>query len=242
MDQEKEKRKAYRVETKEKPSYEASLILPGGKLLAGDIANISFEGAAVNFPDNPCPPLAQGDPIRLAFRLASTGDRNWIIHGTLKDSHVEKGMRLLRIKLRLGDTFLQQLQPDDWAIFNRRQTFRVRPNPRSTLTVNLEWEGESTEGQVLDISLGGMGVQLESQVAKMISESQSMTLSLFLPGFDVPLTISGSACYLKKERDCHRLGITFSSNRDESFFQKEKAISKFLLARQREMIGKIEGS
>jgi c-di-GMP-binding flagellar brake protein YcgR len=242
MDPEKERRKAYRVETKEKPSYEASLILPGGKLLAGDIANISFEGAAVNFPHKQCPPLEQGNPIRLAFRLAHTGDRNWIIHGTVRDSHVNQGMRLLRIRLSLGDTFLQHLQPDDWAIFNRRQTFRVRPNPHSPLTVNLDWEGESTEGQVLDISLGGMGIQLELQVGKMISESQSMTLSLFLPGFDVPLTISGSVCYLRKERDSHRLGITFSSNRDEWFIQKEKAISKFLLMRQREMIGKIEGS
>ena len=242
MDLDKEKRKVYHVETKEKPSYEASLILPGGKLLAGDIANISFEGAAVIFPANQCPLLDQGDPIRLAFRLGHTGGRNWIIHGTVRESHVELGMRLLRIKLRLGDTFLQQLQPDDWAIFNRRQTFRVRPNPRSPLTVNLEWEGETAEGSVIDISLGGMGVHLESQVAKMISESQSMTLSLFIPGFDVPLTNSGSVCYLKKERDSHRLGITFSSNRDESFFQKEKVISKFLLMRQREMIGKIEGS
>jgi c-di-GMP-binding flagellar brake protein YcgR len=240
MELEREKRKAYRVETKEKTSYETSLILPGGKLLAGEIANISFEGAAVKIPDKQCPPLEQGDPIRLAFRLAHTGDRNWIIHGTLRESHVELGIRLLRIKLRLGDTFLQQLQPEDWAIFNRRQTFRVRPNPRSPLTVNLEWEGESTEGQVIDISLGGMGVRLESQVAKVISESQSMALSLYLPGFDVPLNISGSVCYLKKERDSHRLGITFSLIRDELFIQKEKAISKFLLMRQREMIGKTE--
>jgi c-di-GMP-binding flagellar brake protein YcgR len=242
MELDKEKRKTYRVETREKPSYEASLILPGGKLLAGDIANISFEGAAIQFPVKKCPPMEQGDPIRLAFRLSRTGGRNWIIHGTVRETLEDLGVRLVRIKLRLGDTFLQQLQPDDWTIFNRRQTFRVSPNPRSPLTVNLEWEEGSAESQVIDISLGGMGVRIESQVAKMISPSQSITLSLFLPGVDVPLSITGSACYLNKERDSHRLGITFSTNRDELFFQKEKAISKFLLMRQREMIGKTEGS
>ena len=241
MDIEKEKRRTYRVETKEKPSYEASLILPGGKLLAGDIANISFEGAAINFPVNQCPNLEQGDPIRLAFRLSHTGGRNWIIHGTVRDSHEDLGMRLLRIKLRLGDTFLQQLQPDDWTIFNRRQTFRVSPDPRSPMTVNLEWEDGAAEGQVIDISLGGMGVRIESQMAKMISQSKSIALSVFLPKFDVPLTISGSVCYQKKQRESHRLGITFSLNRDELFFRKEEAISKYLLMRQREMIGKIEG-
>jgi c-di-GMP-binding flagellar brake protein YcgR len=134
------------------------------------------------------------------------------------------------------------LKPDDWTIFNRRQTFRVRPNPRSPLSVILQKEGGSEEGQVIDISLGGIGIQLESLVAETLLESESIMLSLPIPGYDVPMRIQGAIRYLKKERESHRVGIAFSSVRDESFVEKEKAVSRYVLTRQREIIGTVEGS
>ena len=238
----KAKSKGSRVETEEKPPYEASLILPGGKLLAGDIAQIAYEGIVVSFPEKKCPPIEQGELVRLAFKLGHTGNRNWIIRGFLRQTEVNQDRRLLRVRLQLEENFLRQLQPDDWTIFNRRHTFRVRPNPKSPLSVILQKEGGYAEGQVIDISLGGIGIQLESPVAETLSEGESIMLSLPIPGHDVPITIQGSIRYLKKERDSHRVGIAFSSIRDESFFEKEKAISRFVLTRQREIIGTVEGS
>ena len=175
-----DRRRQYRITSKDDRSLSASLHLPSGETILAEFLDISANGLALRVPLERDPALAVGDvvevtivrrgqkPVRTPCRVANTRQDG--------ERHVRYGM----VYVNFGNLYAQ-LDAQYSKFFNRRRSPRGAASLRGKVPVRLVWSSHLIETNLHDLSRDGMGVRLTRQEAVMLKPGLRLRVSFRLP-------------------------------------------------------------
>ena len=236
-----EEKKRQRSETMEL-LLEANVTLfpSGGRSLQGRLLDVSAGELSVLLLDARRQPPTRSQRVRLQIVLRKL-DRPMNIVATLLQSRKEDERTICTFRFTHMATVDRSLPPDIYSVFNRRQMFRVRPDPRRPITATLvSIREDETEiraaAQVTDISGSGVGLIVDGRVAAPFNLRGQLDLELSLPGKDRPLIFRGRMAYRVEVGKRWRYGIEFDPRRSDDFRSKQQQLMRFIMDRQRDLL------
>jgi hypothetical protein len=234
----RDRRKRYRVEPESLGAVAVSLIASSRKSVHGKLINMSVDGSAVFFPANECPELTTDQRVKLKFVIAPS-KHSTVITATVKDLCTAGENKLCRFQFEESADFIQELDPAFWEYFNRREGVRVKPNAVEPIKVMLEWHSGFAQGQIIDISTTGMGLEVAPELGGALRHGQRLKLSFHLPGSEIPLKLVGNIIYNQPKGNDFQCGIRFEWDwsKTAKFELQESVIGAYLMRRQREIGG-----
>lgn len=211
--------------------FAVSLVLLDRERVPGLLVDLNAEGAAVSFPGDDCPDFEQNERVRLALTVLETKREMPL------DAHVARISKAGDHSLCLfsfidTSSAFEELDPALLSYLNRRDAFRVSPDPLDRVEVDVQWDDGSARGWMLDISLRGMWLVIEGDTPPAFEPSDRLTLSFRLPGHESPLAIAGEAVRHNAVRGNVAYGIEFFWERTEDFGRQERAVSQYAMRRQ----------
>lgn len=213
---------------------------PGGQTLPAKLKDVTAGEVSVLFIDSGVTPPPEGQKVRLKILLNKLA-RPMNIVATAMEHMEREGRVACTFRFTHMATVDRTLPPDIYSVFNRRQMFRVRPDPKQPMMVKLSAarEGARTveiEVQLTDVSGSGVGLFLGADVAGPFALSSLLELELELPGDEQPLRFSGRICYRLDLGRRWRLGIEFDARKTKHFHRKQQRIMLFIMQRQRDLL------
>ncbi len=212
----------------------------GGRPMPGRLLDVTSGEVSVLLVDQRRPPPAKGQRVRLQIVLRKL-DRPMNIVATVLNRREEDERTICTFRFTHMATVDRNLPPDIYSVFNRRQMFRVRPDPRQPLKVVLVATREDdrrveAEAVVTDVSGSGVGVFIGANDAGPFNLSGNLEIELLLPGEQEVMTFSGRVCYRIEVGKRWRFGIEFSARRTEAFRRKQRRLMSFIMDRQRDLL------
>ena len=234
-----------------------SIILAGDELLPCDIEYMDKEGGRLSFPEESSLHLSR----RVRFKFSTdNGSKELTMDAIVLESRVMEGRRVCQFRFAGGVDVEAALGPGAFSRFNRRRGFRVVPDGRDRIEIELTWGETNISGRLADISVAGMGidvtvdgitVDLPSEVGETLVPLDRVTLSFKLPGSDMPLEMLGSFKLpgsdtplkmlgtvrnrnLKGKNICY--GIDFEWDPSDESQRQAKAVRSYVMRLQRSML------
>lgn len=208
-----------------------SLILPHQKVLSGKLLDINANGAAISFPRETCPDFEKDERIRLRLST-SHSDKNWSLDALVVDWRRSQDSVLCQFKFIDTTKILQDLDPLLISYFNRREAFRVRPDPLEPITVNLKWKDILSKGEIMDISLTGVALRVESSIARQLEYADGIEMTFYLPTRSEPFHIIGKTAHFEPMPRDVRYAIKFDRKKTPHIRAQEQSISRYVMQRQ----------
>ena len=217
-----------------------TLFPPGGRSLSGRLMDVSAGEVSVLLVDSRKPPPAKGQRVRLQILLRKL-DKPMNIVATVLSKRQEDDRTICTFRFTHMATVDRTLPPDIYSVFNRRQMFRVRPDPRRPIKATLVVVRDDdrrieAEALITDISGSGVGVFVDGRDAAPFNLSGHLDLELSLPGHEQPLTFRGRICYRVEVGKRWRYGIEFDSRRTTDYQRKQQQLMTFIMNRQRDLL------
>ncbi len=231
-------RKNYRVKLKSDRDLEVTLKAaqePASH--PGEIVDVSADGVGVRFAAKARPGLAVGSEVDLRFTSTQL-KKPLEVQARVRRRHEEEGA------VRYGLQFLgeeqtdRKLSPILHALFNRRAAYRVEPDPELPVDVTITSVdgGTTAEGQVVNISAGGLQARLPFESDQAFARVDAVRLSLALPGSPNPCSLVGRISARILSGIVVKYGIAFDPERSENFERQTSAIFDYASKRQREIL------
>lgn len=227
----KDKGRQHRVESKADMPFSFSLILPGQEKLAGNMADVSMDGAAISFPAKKCPDFEREERVRLSLFIYESG-KTVMLDALMKGSSRSRDAILYQFKFIDTTHLLRDLDPILVSYFNRREAFRVKPDPMNPIEVDLVGEKNSAKGLIIDISITGIALGVESSIARQIEYEDRITMTFILPACDTPFRIVGKTAHFEPQVNNVRYSIEFDREKTANIKQQEQSISRYVMQRQ----------
>jgi hypothetical protein len=133
------------------------------------------------------------------------------------------------VQLALGRAKLTRVRYADSRLGNR---LMVRVEPKAPMAVRLELAGQAVTGQVVDLSMGGLAVQVTAPPELPLKAGVTVPVALDLPSG--PVELAGLVRSVRPEGDGKRLGIAFPQDAHVS------AIVGYVLQRRVEILAELE--
>ena len=133
------------------------------------------------------------------------------------------------VQMELARAKLTDLRYADRRLSNR---LMVRVEPKAPMAVRLELAGQAVAGQVVDLSMGGLAVQVASLPELPFKPGVTVPLAFDLPSG--PVELVGLVRSVRPEADGRRLGIAFPQDAHVS------AIVGYVLQRRVEILDELE--
>lgn len=217
-----------------------TLFPSGGRPIPGRLLDVAAGEVSVLLQDDRRPPPAKGQRVRLQILLKKL-EKPMNIVATVLDQITEDDQTICKFRFTHMATVDRSLPPDIYSVFNRRQMFRVRPDPRQPIkgvlvVVRDDDKRIEADARITDISGSGVGVFVESRDAAPFNLSGHMDLELSLPGEKEMLSFRGRICYRVEVGKRWRYGIEFDARRTDGFHRKQKLLMTFIMNRQRDLL------
>ncbi|MGD8770324.1 MAG: PilZ domain-containing protein [Desulfobacterales bacterium] len=235
----KDSRKQYRTKDKDFSPLQFNLVLPGRELLPGAIFNTSMNGAAIAFEPQRLPNLALNERVKLQLTMTQS-KKVIMVDATLKHLKNANNNVICRFQFADPSSLAKNLDISLMSYFNRREAYRVKPDINEPIEVDVEWNGGSTQGHVIDISLTGMGLGVKPDVTEIPGYPEPVTLSFRLPISEKTLMIVGTTVHPRSLGKIILYGIKYDWGQTENSYQQESVITSYVIYRQREIIGRIK--
>lgn len=235
----KDSRKQYRTKAKDFSPLQFNLVLPGRELLPGAIFNTSMNGAAIAFEPQRLPNLALNERVRLQLTMTQS-KKIIMVDATLKHLKNANDNVICRFQFADPSSLAKNLDISLMSYFNRREAYRVKPDINEPIEVDVEWNGGSTQGRVIDISLTGMGLGVKPELTEIPSYPEPVTLSFRLPVSEKTVMIVGTTVHPRPSGKIILYGIKYDWGQTENSYQQESVITSYVIFRQREIIGRIK--
>lgn len=232
-----ERRAHYRVAAGDVPRVHVTVRTSNGAVVTGDPTNVSVDGAALRFAlsesDRTAGPVFEiGEQVELQFALPARDNpvlvRAMVIHRTDENAARHYGFHFTdRAQLD------SQLTPALFRLFNRRASDRVKPAPGS-LDVTLDpGAGRSTVvAQLLDISVGGMGLRAPRAVESALATADRVRVYLSLPTQEARLDLVVRIRNRSLVGSDVRYGVEYDRERTQNLEHQLEAINAFVTDRQ----------
>ena len=220
----KERRRVERTYLTPGAPLSMQLILPGERLLAGEIRDISASGAAVSFSLSDCPALDRGETIRVIL-IVEQPERAVRLEASVIESIVQGRQRFCRLDLSIPDDFLVGLDPTIQSWLNRRSGVRVDTHE---IEVKLAWSEGSCAGRMMNLSLTGCCVGLPPAAVSKIDPFTQVSFSFRIPGDDALVEVNGRIVNSREEDGTMLCGVDFETDLTGSAYEQGEAIYSFL--------------
>lgn len=227
----KQERKDSRGQQTGDTPFSFSLILPGQKKIAGVMADVSIDGATISFRAEKCPDFEQEERVRLSLFIFESG-KTVMLDALVKGSSRTQGT--IQYQFGFIDTthLLRDLDPVLVSYFNRRDAFRVKPDPNVPIMVRLMWEDHSAKGLMIDISETGIALGVDAAVARKVEYADPITMTFILPECDTPLRMVGKTAHFEPKANNIRYSIEFDQEKTADFKEHQRSITRYLMQRQ----------
>ncbi len=141
----------------------------GGRPMEGRLQDVGAGEVTVMLLDDRRPPPAKNQRVRLQIQLRKV-EKPMNIVATLLERRREDDRVVCVFRFTHMATTDNNLPPDIYSVFNRRQMFRVRPDPKHPIQATLrsiEEDEHQLEAQarVTDLSGSGAGLIVEAKEA-----------------------------------------------------------------------------
>jgi c-di-GMP-binding flagellar brake protein YcgR len=231
------RRRQYRVTADFDKLVKLELI--GPKVHARDVRllDLSSGGCGVELPETANGMLLNNDLVDLkviSHSLAETVDmRGRVAWLDERAARPQIGMTFVnwREHRALLDSNLKSL-------FNEREAFRVQPDARHPVSVEVQLEGEakSINARLRDISLLGLGLTVPVEHMKKVRARGTLVTKFILPESDVTIAVESEVRHVRADLDAPRAHIGLRMNDVERLSAPAtRAIRTFVMARQREL-------
>lgn len=232
------RRRQYRVTADFEKYVQLELLGPKVHATRVRMLDLCSGGCAVELPPSADGLLARRDYVdlrviskRLPEDLDMRGQVAWI-----KD-----GARAPQIGLNFVDWRQHRvlLDSDLKGLFNEREAFRVAPNMRKPMTVELHLEdgaNSAIEGNVRDISLLGLGVSVPTDELALHPALEMVRASFVLPESGARIQAHAEVRYVRADieaRTAH-VGLRLAAPERISV-EDRRSIQQYIMGRQRDL-------
>jgi c-di-GMP-binding flagellar brake protein YcgR len=177
------------------------------------------------------PEIPAGDRVRL---IIGSDGRSFPVDAILRGTRAEAEVLLCRFQFINPSALATALDPAICSWFNRRQAYRVIPDPATPIEVHWKsGDGEGT-GKLLDISASGIAIGVEKDGSGGIDTARPLELTFSLPGGNRPLRVTAEYRRHKNEKNLVRYGLQFDWICTQDRVRQERAVAGFVLRRQKE--------
>lgn len=176
-----ERRRCQRVVHVHGPAVRVEVRCADGRRVQGVCVDASFSGTAVRFTVAADPALQVGQGGKIVISMLRMPDVTVRARVVSVDS-------VLGSATRYGFAFLddeelsQQLTPEWARWFSRRRHVRWRPQDELGASLQVTWGKGQARARVLDVSLGGMAIEVPITEAHAIVIAREVSLLLAYPG------------------------------------------------------------
>lgn len=232
------RRRRYRVDLERRRDLKVKVQAAGRPAVQGEPVDLSLDGIGVRFASPGAqgvqsPVIAVGEEVGLSLMLPPhqrpLQSNAKVVSRTEGESHRRYGFQFTD-----RDQFQAQLSPALYGLFNRREAYRVRPDPQNPIEVGLEGLGGDVRfrAQLLDISVKGMAVAVPMEAEAALAGSDRIRVSASLP--DVAGTLSWVAVIRDRMlvRDRIHYGVEFELEQAAASPGQRDAVMAFVMKRQ----------
>ncbi len=221
----------------DKDFLEVTLSSGGRTLAPGIVVDVTADGAGIRFPLATAPNIAIGEQVELEF--ASQQQKILAVAAFVRFRREEETVRRYGLEFLDRDIVEKQLPPALARLFNRRASFRVRPDPAAPIAVTLEGfvpmgSVERTTVDLVDLSVTGMAVTVGTEFEKAFSGNVDVRVSMELPGYPDDINLGAVIHYRKLLDGGVHYGIGFDPERTANFAKQRRAIMDYVVRRYRE--------
>ncbi len=176
-----ERRRCQRVVHVHGPAVRVEVRCADGRRVQGVCVDASFSGAAVRFTIVADPALKVGQGGKIVISMLRMPD-------VMVRARVVSVDTVLGGTTRYGFAFMddeelrQQLTPEWARWFSRRRQLRWRPQEELGASLRVTWGKGEARARLLDVSLGGMSVEVQIAEAHAIVIAREVSLLLAYPG------------------------------------------------------------
>lgn len=230
-----DRREHYRVEPVEGDDLQVSFAKPGRPPVPGLVLDVSAGGVMVQLALAGCPDLAMGEEVELSFTLDQLQEPLVIparvAHRTETESSRAYGFRFTN-----RERLESQLPGKLFRLFNRRASYRVHPDPDTPIAVTLEGvaDGMRVQGQLVDISVTGVGVHATVEPESALPPTSRIKLCFSLPNGADSLHIDAIIRRQLASKET-RYGIEFILETTKTF-QQQQTILDYVMERREAML------
>ncbi len=239
-----ESRTAYRVAPADIEQLE--LVVSGGfgKMIKGQVVDLSNGGVGAKFDREQAPVLAIGDELELAFywcdqEFESLGIQAQVVSRNDAEHSVRYGFAFLESP-SLGHVTLHQ-------IFNKRGAYRAKPEPGEEVEVQVSAHNQALKEPLLtatlsDISVIGMGISTGPGQDAILKDHPVVDVTFKLPGASKLRTLAARIVARELRGHVIHYGLQFSRAMSQHLSTEEDEIAAFVKRREREDPGLVGNS
>jgi c-di-GMP-binding flagellar brake protein YcgR len=231
------KRRQYRVRSSRTNDLRVRFALPGSnKVISGSVVDVSAGGMGVFFRQKDAPDLALKQTL-----LVEIDSREFsqplLVPIMVRRCDMAIGGRTYGLEFIDWIGLLASLPPRLRKLFNRRDDFRVEPDPEKPVEVSIEGLPIKVTATLRDCSPKGLSVCLPSNMETVLLTERQMKVSFRPPKSVFKVTFFGTILhrYLAEEGICY--GIFFDPRRTEEFNKNQNLLIKYINERRREVLG-----
>ncbi|MEM7515400.1 MAG: PilZ domain-containing protein [Planctomycetota bacterium] len=227
-----EQRTQYRVAAAGALSIVAELQRASGKRARARVLDTSAGGASLAFTGIPMRELEKGTVLDLWF-LEAGAARQLHVQGDIRRVEIEGREIVCGIAFKDVHDFYAELTPRMWERFNRRKSYRARPEARDEVRVEVHEAGQSFDYAITDVSVLGLGFGVPPEYASRFRDGQRMRLVLTLPGAVEPAYLAAHLVHRTAFGLDDRHGVEFDPKATDAFVEQQELLLGWIVDRQR---------
>jgi hypothetical protein len=234
----KEKRQHPRtqVEPPSLDSFSVTLETSGRESLSCQVRDLSISRVLVSVPPEECPRFESGDKIKLTVAVAQLQE-TILLNAVVTECTSGAGTTDITLIFEDPSRFADRLDPVHLSFLNSRQSYRVEmADSRYHTEVSIVWDGGRAVGWINDLSLSGMGLGVEPEVAQLLTDTARLELTFSLHGTEATLCLVGRIRYQRPAGRNFHCGILFDQDRSADYQQQERIIASYLTCLQQEQL------
>jgi hypothetical protein len=176
-----ERRRFQRVVHVNGPAVRLEVRTASGRRVQGVCVDASFLGAAVRFTLAADPELLVGQSGKVVISMLRMPDLTLRARVVTSEA-VSTGGRRYSFAFVDEDEVRQQITPAWARWFSRRRYVRVRPDEELGASLRLSWPNGQSRARLVDVSLGGVAIEVPLEQAHAIAVAREVNLLLAYPG------------------------------------------------------------
>ncbi len=214
---------------------EAYVIVAEQAPVRGKLKKLDAHGAVIILPDDEISEESLEGTVELNF-LSSPMNQDITTRAVLRNLQKEDGRFACHFEFKKSSDDLKDIKAALGRYMNRRKCLRVKPHNFERVKVKLEWEEGKTEGRMSDISITGMGIEVDRQNAVRMGIPQYINLYFKLPDCETPIRLAASIAYSKPNGSRIHYGVKFEWGKTLDFYRHEEAIAAYVNCREKGLL------
>lgn len=207
----RDSRAQYRVHKGNAAQLEATMICEDGRQAVGECMDLSVGGVGVSVPLTKELNIVEGSRIKLRVQHLSRPNAITAAAEVITISNVGTSVRY-GIRFVSVSEVVQQIDSFYARWFNRRRSARVMPDFATKVNATVRWADGDMEARVHDVSMGGVGILVDSDQVLGLKAKDRVELSIPIPGMALPIACRAKVVGIKTFTKNVLVGLEFEPN------------------------------